>query len=120
MPIALDPGERFKVVLKSDQAKPAETRPTFEYRYLTGRQWRQVGAAQDRLDEGTGAAEIVDTIYEAARVGLVGWRNMIDPETGQEIPFDPAALEDLIGISEAQEIILAVLSQTPNAAEKKS
>ena len=125
MPLALEPSERFEIVLESDKDKPRETQPRFYYRYLTGRQWRAVARRQDEL-EGLGSGEAVaDATYESAKTGLVGWENMTTPvdtryvAAGGDFPFDPDNLEDVIGLVEAQELIAKLLRQIPDAADKK-
>jgi len=119
MPLALDPKERFEVCLESDKDKPPETRPVFVYHYLTGRQWREIARRQDELDDISAGADVADLTYESAQTGLVDWRNMIDPATGESIAFDSDRLDDVVGVIEAQELIAKLLRQLPNREDKK-
>lgn len=108
MPRALEPGATFDVVLESDKDKPKETRPTFVYGALSGRQWRAIAEMWDRLDATSGAAAQCDILFDAARTNLKGWRNMVDPASGNAIAFDPKDLDRLIDPAEAHEIIGAL------------
>lgn len=108
MPRALEPGATFDVVLESDKDKPKETRPTFVYGALSGRQWRELAALWDAIDTTPGAAAQCDLLFNAARTNLKGWRNMVNPETGNAIAFDARDLDKLIDVAEAHEIIGAL------------
>lgn len=118
MPLALEPNELFEIILKSDKDKPRDQQPRFIYRYLTGRQWRNVARIQDKLEELKNADQVVDKVYEAATTGLVGWVNINDPQSGP-ITFDTEKLEDVVGIIEAQELIIKLMKQSPVLSDKK-
>jgi hypothetical protein len=105
MPRALEPGATFDVVLDCDKDKPKETRPTFVYGALTGRQWRSIAELWDKLDTTTGAVESCQLLFDAARTNLKGWRNMVNPVSGNAFPFDPKELDQIIDVAEAHEII---------------
>jgi len=117
MPLALDPKLTFEIVLDSDKFK--EKPPTFTYRYLNGREWRRVGQIQDQLEKAGGADQVVDLVLEAASVGLIGWSGMIEPSTGAEIPFDLESLDLVVGMREANELIVKMMEQLPSIADKK-
>ena len=119
MPLALEPGLTFDVVLDSDKGKTDP--PVFVYRFLSGREWRTVAKMQDQLEGAKDADAVVDLVYQAAAVGLVGWSGMVDPEQpGAEIPFKIGDLDMVLGMTEAQELILKMMKQTPTTDEKKN
>ena len=118
MPLALDPHQTFTIVLESDKDKPAESRPCFIYRYLTGRQWNKVPRLHDTLEDSAGADDVTDKMYQAASTGLVSWKNMIAPN-GEQIGYEPDKLQDILGIIEAQELIAKLLKQHPSLDDKK-
>ncbi len=121
MPLALDPKARITLVLDSDKDKPAAKQPGFVYAFLTGRRWRDVARAVDGFDEGDGMEAGLDRIYTAASVNLIGWRNLIDPQTGEEIPFDPANLEEILTPQEAIELANRLLTACkPDGADLKN
>ena len=101
MPIALDPNQTFKYVLKSDREK--ENPPTFEFRYLTGRQWRQYAEFFDRLPECQSGTEASQKIFDQVRDALRGWSSMSD------IAYDPDKLEDITTLDEAKELIEGIM-----------
>ena len=119
MPLALDPEQTLKIILDSDKDKEASVQPLFVYRYLTGRQWREVGRTRDTLESAKNADEVADKVYLIASTGLVGWENMVDPTNGKPIEFDTDRLEDIIGLHEAQELIVKILQQSPTMEDKK-
>lgn len=105
MPRALEPGATFDVVLESDKDKPKDTRPTFVYGALSGRQYRAMCELWDKIDAEKNWAAQCDLLFDAARVNLKGWRNMVDPVSGNAIAFDAAELDRLIDVAECHELI---------------
>lgn len=108
MPRALEPGATFDVVLDCDKDKPKETRPTFVYGALSGRQYRSMAELWDQLDAEKNWAAQCDLLFNAARTNLKNWRNMVDPESGNAIAFDAAELDRIIDVAEAHELIGAL------------
>lgn len=110
MPMAVDPQQRIRVVLASDEGKPEGEQPTFVFKHLNGRENRQVLELQESMDQASkgeykgSAATLMDTIYDATRIGLIGWENMPDGEGG-EAPFNPDKLEDIVGGGEIHELL---------------
>ena len=92
MPITTDPQAKIELVLESDKDK--DNPPKFIYRVLNGREWRQVAKVFDALQGGEvgGMSAQLDAIYDTVSIGLLGWENMNDPQTGLPIPF---AKEDI-------------------------
>ena len=106
MPRGLDPTQTYTVFLESDAEK--SPRPEFVYRHLNCREWRKAAQLYD-MDAGAKADKNLDAVFEMLRMGLVGWRNMTDPATGDEIAFNPADLDLLIDMNEAMELTEKVL-----------
>jgi len=124
MPRALDPKQKFKYVLKSDQDKPANEQPAFFLRTLSGRKWREAAAINKALEaakEGSDFEPILDQMYGLLRLGVRGWENMVDPDTEQPIPYDPASLDLLLDPAEAGELMEAIVAgQEVSLADKKN
>jgi len=101
MPITTDPKARIEIVLDSDKDK--DKPPTFIYRALNGREWRKVAKVFDALQSGkvAGMSAQLDAIYETVSIGLLDWVNMIDPETGNEIPFKKEDIDLILNPIEA-------------------
>jgi len=108
MPLACDPNQTFRVHLDSDADKPDESRPDFEFRFLTGREWKACVTVDDRIEGAENAVAILDDVLDLLRPLLVGWRNMTD-RTGRPMPFDKAGLEDLVNPAEAWELLGKVM-----------
>ena len=52
---------------------------------------------------------------------LVGWKNFKHPDTGEDIPFDPAKFEDYLTATEAYQIVSkALYNDTLEDDQKKS
>ncbi|HUX16027.1 MAG TPA: hypothetical protein VMW52_06110 [Phycisphaerae bacterium] len=108
--LTADPDARFDLSLASDQKKPPETRPTFVCRPLSGRELKRLAGGYDDSDpEATGADAIV-AVFERAATGLVGWRNVADPETGEALPFAAADLDRCLTMGEALELMGLVIA----------
>ena len=105
MPRALEPGATFDVVLACDKDKPKESRPTFVYGALSGRQYRALCELWDKISSLPTWTEQCDALFKAAGMNLQGWRNMIDPATGNAIPFDAKEFDRLVDVPECHEII---------------
>jgi len=117
MPIATDPEATFKIVLESDKAKPEAEQPRFIYHYLTARQWEQVTDVMSKLETFKNK-EVMDKIFDACRVGLVGWENMMDL-AGKPIVFRAEALEDILTLAEATELLVTSSASTLSVDSKK-
>ena len=112
MPIALEPGGTYKVVLETDKGKSPE--PAFLFPYLTGRQQRNLvdlfSQASPEPGKLVGLQE-VDLIFDTCRKFLTGWVNI-------PIEFDPNKLEDVVTIQEATQLLIALSVQSPEPEEK--
>ncbi|HET6442168.1 MAG TPA: hypothetical protein VFH53_07310 [Phycisphaerae bacterium] len=113
MPLPLSCSETFDVVLKSDAAKtPA---PTFVFRYLSLREWREAAwLYDDERTEKMKAVDLLDSIVKVLRVNLVGWRDL-------GVPFDPDGLDAVITIGEAWQLLgLSRRQHEVSASEKNA
>ena len=104
MPIATDPENTFKIVLEGD--KGADPEPGFIYRHLTARQWARVCDAYQGLEKCKNDAEVIKVVFDACRIGLVGWENIRNPESNKPMDFDADKLEDVLAITEASELMV--------------
>lgn len=119
MPRALEPGLKFPIWLDSDQDK--QPRPTFFYRALNGREYRQLAEVLDVIDTESSRIERLDRVFQLARFGLVGWENISNPETKEPLPFQPADLDLVVGFYEAQELAKKVIDLNhPDPDAKKN
>ncbi|HET6442533.1 MAG TPA: hypothetical protein VFH53_09165 [Phycisphaerae bacterium] len=113
MPLALDPNQTFDVVLKSDEAKPEGQRPVFRCRFVSARQWRRLSGLEkevERLrDEKAGPEAILNALLSRLAEAVSGWSGMIDPETGAAIPYEPEALDRVLTMNEAWELLYRIL-----------
>ncbi len=109
MPVSADPTRTVDVWLESDADKPIETRPVIECRFLTRRQRsRHVEhmAQAVKLQKGD---EAWKHIYDAWRVGVVGWRNQVVAGEGTPVSYDagenlPDLLHSVFTDTEIQEL----------------
>jgi len=120
MPLALEPGQTFRVVLESDKAKPEGEQPYFLFCHLSGRKWKEMARLADSTSEAETGEEALDRIYQALAVGLVGWGNMKNPDTGDDIAFDKAELDRLLTLGEAAELMAKFRNQGFGPAELKN
>lgn len=120
MPLALDTNERFSVVLESDLGKPEGERPTFTFRFLSIREWREVAKVGDdkaALDA-MAPDDALDAILDAIRLNLVGWRHMKD-RRGKPIEFSYTELDTVLTLGEAWELYYSARRQNRLDPESK-
>ena len=118
MPLILEPDSHYDYVLDCDAGKPKEKQPTFIFRYLSCRKWKEVAGLSDSFDEDDSGEDAIDAVFEAINRSLTGWRNMSGPD-GKEIEFDAGKLEDIVTPSEAMDLLKAAVSQMPTVDDKK-
>ena len=116
MPIAIDPDARVRVVLSTDKGKAPE--PAFFVRPLTLRQYRKVSETDETVGQASNGSEAIGRLLKAIEVGLVGWEHVSDKD-GQPIPFSMDALEDVVTIPEARELLHYCLISGRLATEDK-
>lgn len=110
MPLALDTEQTFDLVLESDQKKPADKRPTFTFRFLSNREWKQIAKLADNIQDlqKRGLEPLLTEVENGLRISLVGWRHMTDPKTGKPIPYKPENLDMIINPAEMWELVFKV------------
>lgn len=100
MPRALEPSQTFPLWLDGDAEKPEGKRPTFYFRSISVREWKQV-----RDSFVSSESDAWDATLAMIKGSLTGWSNMIDPQTGEEIPYSPDDLDKLLDFPEAAELL---------------
>ncbi len=124
MPIPLSPNDKFELILESDMARDADGKPLavqppetprFFFRHLSGREQRTLAEMLDTLETSEKTAVAIDRNFETLRFLLVGWSSIRDPlQNGQEIPYNPDRVEDVLQYQEAQELVYGVFGWRPN------
>ena len=120
MPLILESGGTFKVVLESDKDKPEDKQPYFEFRYLSGRDWKKLADTADKIEQAKSGSAAIDVVFELLNMGLAGWGNMVDPGTGEEIAFDKDELERIVTIIEASELLQKFRNQGVEVEDLKN
>ncbi len=107
MPVFLEPGQKYPVVLDCDKDKTPC--PTF---YAKSQSMRGQLAIGQVLDAWTESDETLERLFEMTREKLaevvIGWSGMVDPTTQQEIPFSPDSFVDVLSYAEARELLTKV------------
>ena len=130
MPVLMRPEAVFDYALMGDREIPEAERPTFTFRVLTGRQFLELAALSDRIDEarqgdlGMSGREIAEQAFDLVRTGLVGWRNLKkrNPEKPDELvdaAYRPEDLPDVVTFDEAFELRNAMLAGPMTADDAK-
>lgn len=86
--VKYDPRQPYTLSIPSMADVEPSERPTFTFRRLNGAEYDQLATVSD---EDRPTREMHTAIYEAFCVGLIGWRNQVDPATLEEIPFPSVA-----------------------------
>jgi hypothetical protein len=120
MPKSLDPNSKLTFVLACDVDKPIETQPRIFARVLTINQQRKLVASMQSMRSDGDTAATFEAALDAAEICLVGWQNMIDPATGEPIPFSRDTIGDVLTVDELVEVFDAVIGSTkPSAGDQK-
>lgn len=117
MPISLEPGQKFPVVLDSDADKPADQQPTFWARSQSMRGQASIAEVLDELSVDTPKTpgELFGSICRKLAEVFCEWSNM-----GNE-PISEGALQDVLNYNEARELLRKVMyNQHVTTEEKKS
>lgn len=122
MPRALLPNATFKVSLPCDIDVEEDKRPYFMLKYLSGKDWVEVGAIDEAIEKGEvkNTKDIFDKLLNAVKIGIAGWGNMLDPVTDTAIPFNDKNLPLVLNPVDAQELLMLIMSQKPTATDKKN
>ena len=119
---ALEPGERFPIVLDWDMDKPEDQRPTIYTVALSMRRQERLGDLLDNLKNCQSSRELFGQLQQGLGEVITGWRNFRDPLTGSDIPYSPDSIMDVFTTAEAYELYRKVLAggSTSKADEKNS
>jgi hypothetical protein len=117
MPIALEPGQQYPIVLDSDAVKPKESQPTFFAKSQPMRGQLKVGQVLDLYTDSPDItiedlfSKTIDVLSEV----LTGWKNM------SGVDYSKETLADVLNYTEARELLRKVMhNQYLNHEEKKS
>jgi hypothetical protein len=116
MPLFLEPGQKYPIVLDSDADKPKESQPTFFAKSQAMRGQQKIGEVLDRYHEpDITPGQLFDATIDVLNGVVVGWSNM------GGIEFSSEAMKDVLSYIEAREILRKVMyNQHITADEKKS
>ena len=103
MPACLEPDQKFPVCLDIDKDKPAESRPTFFVRALSGRGQRQLAEEFDALYGLPTPEQIYDDTFTTVAKYVTGWKNM-----GEHTY--PCEMEAFLSLQEARELMRKILN----------
>lgn len=121
MPIACDPDQTIPLWLASDKAVAEKERPTYVFRFLSGRQWRKLLGLTQRVQDGKEVAEVLAVLDEVKTLlasRLDGFRRVRD-EDGLEVMAVADALDILQG-NELMELAHGLLVANTIGTEEKS
>lgn len=107
---ALEPGEKFPIVLDWDMDKPVEQRPTLYTLALSMRRQNRLGQLLDDAPKSGSSREFFEALEQGLSEVITGWKNFRDPATGSEIPYSREAIQDVFTTAEAYEVFRKVLS----------
>ena len=96
MPRSLCPNRRIPVVLPEDMQFAEEKRPTFYVQALTCRQWLEFSELYDAIDKAETLRDKYEVRLTIAQRYVLGWKNLVNPETGEAIAFNVELLADLV------------------------
>lgn len=117
-PLPTNPKQMWKVSLESDEKILKSKRPTFHYRYLTGMEQMDLADTMDQLADAPSGKAAFERVFAAASTKLVKWTNIVD-EKNKAISFDGKNLSQVVGLTEANELIQKLLGQGPTVNDRK-
>lgn len=107
---------------------PADERPTFIYQRLSGSRYDEISDLFDDIErtqdwtkekEKEASKQRIDGMFTAAGLGLIDWRNQIDLDTGDSLPFAAADLRRAINPTEARELVVKRIAGAHLSADDK-
>ena len=118
MPIALEPGKRWPIVLESDKEMiPA---PTFFARALSMREQQRVADVIDGAKEKSKSnREVFNEHIECLKTVIIGWSDMLDANTGEMMQFNLDRLDTIVDFHESRELLSKVLINGHVSTEEK-
>lgn len=118
MPIALEPGKRWPIVLDSDKGMQPE--PTFFARALSLREQQRVAEVIDGAKDKTKTSgQIFEEHLKILETVIIGWSHMRDANTGEMVQFNLDRLADIIDFHELRELLSKVLINGHVSHEEK-
>jgi hypothetical protein len=117
MPLSLEPGQKYPIVLDVDLDKPKATQPTFYARSQSMRGQQKIADVLDQWTDNPDISirELFESTVEVLRGVVIGWANMGDRE------FSVDAMHEVLSYQEARELLRKVMyNQHITADEKKS
>ncbi len=100
-----DPRAPFELWLSVFDDADAAARPTFTYRRVSSAEFDRMDDLYRSVAE-TGEVKASNAkLIEIAAIGLIDWKNQVDVESGEAIPFDASKLRSVINHIEANELI---------------
>lgn len=103
MPISADPSAVAEFSLRTDESKPAESRPAFLFRYMTRRERARVLAMIEEARSTDSDDRCYQLLTDAINLALVGWRNMTGAD-GRPLAFARENWDEPLTDSEIWEI----------------
>lgn len=113
MPKSLEPNKEHPIVLDSDKALPAESRPTFYVRSLSMRQQLALAEQLDDALKPEKAKDLFDRNCELLSSHITRWENMGGFVYGQ------CELQDVLGFEEARELLRKVQTNSHVSVDEK-
>jgi hypothetical protein len=116
MPLFLEPGQKYPIVLDADTDKPVESQPTFFAKSQSMRGQQKIGEVLDMWGESNlTLKDLFDATVEVLDGVVVGWKNMGGLE------FSSEEMRNILNYSEARELLRKVMyNQHISTDEKKS
>lgn len=117
MPLFLEPGQKYPIVLDIDADKPKESQPTFFAKSQSMRGQQKIGEVLDLWSNSPDITlpDLFDATIDVLDGVVIGWRNM------GGIEFSADKLRDVLNYSEARELLRKVMyNQHITPDEKKS
>ncbi len=104
MPLALGKEDTLDLFLETDKELPEKERPTFTFKFLTGREQRKLAKEMDFKN--TNNTETIDAVFELLKKYLLGWNNI-------PVEFKEEKFMDVLRWQEAQELLSSNLHFNP-------
>lgn len=117
MPLFLEPGQKYPIVLDCDADKPKDVQPTFFAKSQSMRGQQAIGEVLDLWSDQPDIAigELFDATLNVLDGVVIGWSNMGDHE------FSKEGMRNVLAFTEARELLRKVMyNQHVSADEKKS
>jgi hypothetical protein len=101
------PGKTFAIQLALHDG--VEPRPAFYVKHMSGKRYRDLVSWLEEFRDSKGIA-VHDMVFVKAKELLVGWRNVVHPDTGELATFDGSLVDEVLDFSEALQVIYTAIS----------